>query len=150
VKEDNNQLVKSLERLLISIGRWIKVAHRQCIDEYKDLDVPQNQYKVLQVLKDGGPYKMMELGEILHTSSGSLTVMVDRLVAKHMVERFFMEEDRRVIMVDITEVGLKALEQFRAGLLQLLAGRIDGYDTEKKHRIAAAVIELQEVFEDLA
>lgn len=146
---DNKQLVESLEHLLVSIGRWIKIAHRQCASACEDLDITQNQYKVLHVLKEGGPYKMMELGEILHTSSGSVTVMIDRLVAKDMVERFFMVEDRRVVMVKITELGLQALDQFRAGLLALLTKRIEACDTEKRHRLALAVEELQEVFEDL-
>ena len=150
MQEDNIQLVESMECLLRSIGRWIKIAHRRCTDICQDLDITQNQYRVLQVLNDGGPYKMMELGEILHTSSGSLTVMIDRLVAKGMVERFFMAEDRRVVMVDITKTGIEALEQFRAGLLLLLTKRIDEFDDEKKQRLITAVQELQEVFEDLS
>ena len=76
--------------------------------------------------------------------------MIDRLVAKGMVERFFMAEDRRVVMVDITKTGIEALEQFRAGLLLLLTKRIDEFDDEKKQRLITAVQELQEVFEDLS
>lgn len=145
---DDKQIVESMERLLTSIGKWLKITHRECIDEYKDLDLTEHQYKVLCVLKKGGPYKMMELGDILHTSSGSLTVMIDRLVAKHMVERFFMQEDRRVVMVGITDVGLSALEQFRTGLLERLRQRLEKYDDKKLQRIADAAEELLEVFEE--
>lgn len=150
MRKVNNQLVESLELLLSTIGRWIKIAHRQCIDKYKELDLTEHQYKVLKVLKAGGPYKMMELGDIIHTSSGSLTVMIDRLVAKDMAERFFMAEDRRVVMVAITGTGEKALEQFRNGLIAILTDKINGFDAEKQRKIAEAVRELQGVFEDIS
>ena len=148
--DDKQNLVESIEGLLTSVNRCLKIFHRKCIEEHKDIGLTEQQYLVLKVLNNRGPLKMMELGEILHTSSGSLTVMIDRLVAKEMVERYFLEEDRRVVMVGITKVGAKAIDEFKAGILGYLAQEIDRYDTKKKRRIAAAVNELHEVFEKMS
>ncbi|WP_300383267.1 MarR family transcriptional regulator [Clostridium sp.] len=51
---------------------------------------------------------MTEVAKDLNITVGTLTTAVDRLIKKGYVERNRIEEDRRVVMVKITEKGIKA------------------------------------------
>lgn len=144
----DRELAESLDSLLRSMNRWMKYIHRQYICKYENQEITQHQYRVLFVLENGGPYKMSELGEIVHTSYGSLTVMIDRLVDKGLVERCFLPEDRRVVMVKITPEGTQSLKEFRKGFLDLIEKNMERLSSEDKIRLKRAINEMKSIVED--
>ena len=91
---------------------------------------------------------MSELGEIVHTSYGSLTVMIDRLVDKGLVERCFLPEDRRVVMVKITPEGTQSLREFRKGFLDLIEKNMERLNSEQKRRLKRAINEMKSIVEN--
>lgn len=144
----DRELAESFDGLLRSINRWMKFIHRQYLCQSESQDITQNQYRVLCVLKSGGPYKMSELSEIVHTSYGSLTVMIDRLVDKGLVERCFLPEDRRVVMVKITSGGAQSLGEYRKGFLDLIEKNMERLNSDQKRRLKRAINEMKSIVED--
>lgn len=55
------------------------------------------------------PRRMSELADLSDLSSAHLTGIVDRLEARGFVKRERSDEDRRVVMVSLTDEGLKAV-----------------------------------------
>src|SRR5580704_16941073 len=64
-----------------------------------------SDFRVLEVLLHKGPLPVNTIGPIVNLTPGSISIAVDRLVAKALVSRVESTEDRRVRMVALTPRG---------------------------------------------
>jgi MarR family transcriptional regulator, 2-MHQ and catechol-resistance regulon repressor len=64
-----------------------------------------SDFRVLEVLLHKGPLPVNTIGPIVHLTPGSISIAVDRLVAKGLVSRVESAEDRRVRIVALTQRG---------------------------------------------
>src|SRR5215471_12338171 len=64
-----------------------------------------SDFSVLEVLLNKGPLPVNTIGPIVDLTPGSISVAVDRLVAKGLVSRVESPEDRRVRVVALTRSG---------------------------------------------
>jgi len=65
----------------------------------------ESGFRVLEVLLHKGPLPVNTIGPIVDLTPGSISVAVDRLVAKGLVSRAECTEDRRVRIVTLTSRG---------------------------------------------
>ena len=64
-----------------------------------------SDFRVLEVLLHKGPLPVNTIGPIVDLTPGSISIAVDRLVAKSLVSRVESTEDRRVRIVTLTSQG---------------------------------------------
>ena len=64
-----------------------------------------SDFGVLELLLHKGPLPVNTIGPIVHLTPGSISIAVDRLVAKGLVSRVESAEDRRVRVVALTPRG---------------------------------------------
>src|SRR3984893_10723937 len=64
-----------------------------------------SDFGVLEILLHKGPLPVNTIGEIVDLTPGSISIAVDRLVAKGLVSRVESAEDRRVRIADFTPRG---------------------------------------------
>ena len=64
-----------------------------------------SDFGVLEILLHKGPLPVNTIGPIVDLTPGSISIAVDRLVAKGLVSRVESTEDRRVRMVGLTPRG---------------------------------------------
>jgi MarR family 2-MHQ and catechol resistance regulon transcriptional repressor len=64
-----------------------------------------SDFRVLEVLLHKGPLPVNTIGPIVNLTPGSISIAVDRLVAKGLVSRVESAEDRRVRIVTLTSRG---------------------------------------------
>jgi MarR family 2-MHQ and catechol resistance regulon transcriptional repressor len=64
-----------------------------------------SDFAVLEVLLHKGPLPVNTIGPIVDLTPGSISIAVDRLVAKDLVSRVESAEDRRVRIVALTRRG---------------------------------------------
>ncbi len=79
--------------------------------------------RMLIILAQSGPQKASALAELLLITSGGVTGIADRLIELGYVKRERGEKDRRVVMLEITEEGLKnvnLIETVKAKLMHRL------------------------------
>ena len=89
----------------------------------KGLTLPQMH--TIEILGASGNLRMKELAEKMGITTGSLTVLVDRLEKKGLVGRTPHEEDRRSIRVSLTDKGMKHFQEhhnLHARLTQEITG----------------------------
>jgi MarR family 2-MHQ and catechol resistance regulon transcriptional repressor len=65
----------------------------------------ESDFRVLEVLLHKGPLPVNTIGPIVDLTPGSISIAVDRLVAKGLVSRVESTEDRRVRIVALTACG---------------------------------------------
>ncbi|CCH48190.1 MarR family winged helix-turn-helix transcriptional regulator [Pseudodesulfovibrio piezophilus] len=75
----------------------------------KGLTLPQ--VHALEILGTHKALRMKELAERMGVTTGSLTVLADRLETAGMIRRKPHEEDRRSILVELTDQGQTIFEE---------------------------------------
>ncbi len=74
-----------------------------------------SDFRVLEVLLHKGPLPVNVIGPKVNLTPGSISVAVDRLVAKSLVSRVECAEDRRIRIVALTQRGKEVITPiFRA------------------------------------
>lgn len=74
-----------------------------------------SDFAVLEALLHKGALPVNEIGRKVLLTSGSITVAIDRLEAKGLVERRASADDRRARIVHLTKAGKKLITQAYAG-----------------------------------
>src|SRR6266849_10833341 len=73
------------------------------------LEMCASDFAVLEAVLHKGPLPINEIGKKVMLTSGSITVAVDRLEAKGLVERRAHSTDRRARIVHLTKEGRKLI-----------------------------------------
>ena len=93
-----------------------------------DLEIGGTDFAVLEALLHKGPLPVNEIGKKVLLTSGSITVAVDRLEQKGLVERRAHGADRRARIVHLTKEGKKmitrAYAQHAADLERLVSASL--------------------------
>lgn len=113
---DDSMAADVIEKLFYVFNHWMNHRFKDFIQNNSDITL--NQYRVLNILKKYDYIKMSDLSELLNITSGSLTIMIDRLIDKNFVYRSFSTEDRRIVLVNITESGKNIVVEFRKRVYQ--------------------------------
>ena len=112
-----------------------------------------SDFRVLEVLLHKGPLPVNTIGPIVDLTPGSISIAVDRLVAKGLVSRVESAEDRRVRIVTLTARGKdlivpafrKYAGQMNRVFSELSPEELRGLETalKKAGKRAAALLELR-------
>ncbi|WP_238996714.1 MarR family winged helix-turn-helix transcriptional regulator [Paenibacillus pinistramenti] len=87
---------------LYSCSRAISRMYRPMLEK---LGITYPQYLVLLVLWERGECSVKELGEELDLDTGTLTPLLKRMEANHLINRERLKQDERVVMIKLTENG---------------------------------------------
>jgi MarR family 2-MHQ and catechol resistance regulon transcriptional repressor len=79
-----------------------------------ELEMCGSDFAVLEALLHKGPLPVNEIGKKVLLTSGSITVAVDRLETKRLVERRAHGTDRRARIVHLTQAGRKLITRVYA------------------------------------
>src|ERR1700736_4669059 len=78
-------------------------------ESISELERCGSDFAVLEALLHKGPLPVNEIGKKVLLTSGSITVAVDRLEKKGLVERRAHDTDRRARIVHLTKEGWKGI-----------------------------------------
>src|SRR5918996_4755730 len=79
-----------------------------------ELEIAGSDFAVLEALLHKGPLPVNEIGRKVLLTSGSITVAVDRLESKELVERRASGTDRRAKIVHLTKAGRELITRVYA------------------------------------
>ena len=87
---------------------WIKAYHAAAKYLYaglRETGMDDTDFRILEVLLNKGPLPVNTIGPKVNLTPGSISVAVDRLLARGLVSRVESREDRRVRVVSLTSKG---------------------------------------------
>jgi MarR family 2-MHQ and catechol resistance regulon transcriptional repressor len=87
---------------------WIKATQaimRYAAEEFQQAGLGESDFRVLEVLLHKGPLPVNTIGPTVNLTTGSISVAVDRLHRRGLVNRSDCAEDRRVRIVELTRKG---------------------------------------------
>ena len=71
----------------------------------RETGIDDTDFRILEVLLNKGPLPVNTIGPKVNLTPGSISVAVDRLLARALVSRVESREDRRVRVVSLTSKG---------------------------------------------
>jgi DNA-binding MarR family transcriptional regulator len=92
------------------------------------LGVSMAQLHIMYTLQRDGVMTMSRLADVLAVSQSNASGLVDRMEERGYVERTRVPEDRRVVLVRVTEAGRRLLDENDAlgdGLMREILARLD-------------------------
>src|SRR5213083_1920856 len=108
-------------------------------ESVSQLEMCGSNFAVLEALLHKGPLPVNEIGKKVLLTSGSITVAVDRLEKRGLVERRAHGTDRRARIVHLTREGRKlithAYAQHAADLEQLMSASLTTTERETLIRL---------------
>jgi len=116
-----NNRIKAMLNILYTAG-WISNKQNEF---FKPYGISPQQYNILRILKGAEePLNVQVIKERMIERSPNATRLMDKLCAKHYIERLACDHDRRVVKIAITEKGKELLnaipENFNKDILKNL------------------------------
>ena len=112
-------------------------------------DLTITQFHTMVALCFATPMNMTQLAAQLGVSKQQLTKIIDGLVEKGFVRRFGDENNRRVVLVSITEAGLEMMQNTQTKFMDSVLPAFDRLNNEQRCKLVAAVQEIQQVLSSM-
>ncbi|HJC11611.1 MAG TPA: MarR family transcriptional regulator [Candidatus Blautia merdigallinarum] len=113
--------------------------------EFKDISV--NDMHIIEAIGEKEPKNMSSVAKIVSVTVGTLTIAINSLVKKGYVHRERSEEDRRVVLISLTEKGRKANAhhmKFHDGMIQAV---LKDLDEEQQEILVKSLMNLRTFFD---
>lgn len=113
--------------------------------EFKDISV--NDMHIIEAIGEREPKNMSSVAKIMSVTVGTLTIAINSLVKKGYVHRERSEEDRRVVLISLTEKGKKANAhhmKFHDGMIQAV---LKDLNEEQQEILVKALMNLRAFFD---
>ena len=136
----------ALNDVLVKLFRNINTIEEQTMrtDEYKD--VTTNDMHVIEAIGIGEQKNMTTVAKALHVTTGTLTISINSLVKKGYVSRIRSEEDRRVVLISLTEKGRQAFLHHRNFHDRMIESVVEDLSEEEKQVLEKALRRLNQYF----
>jgi MarR family 2-MHQ and catechol resistance regulon transcriptional repressor len=100
-----NRGFQGTDRVWLVMMKAMRALTRYAAADIEETGLGLSDFGVLEVLLHKGPLPVNTIGPIVDLTPGSISIAVDRLVAKGLVSRVESAEDRRVRIVALTPRG---------------------------------------------
>lgn len=136
-----------LHDVLVNLFQEIMDIERKALitSEFKDISV--NDMHIIEAIGVEKPRNMSSVAKSLSVTVGTLTIAINSLVKKGYVHRERSEEDRRVVLISLTEKGQKANAhhmKFHEGMIQAV---LEDLDEEQQSVLVKSLLNLRKFFD---
>jgi DNA-binding MarR family transcriptional regulator len=126
VNDEREDLIQRITETQRGLGRHFSLQHSPLFAS----NLTMRQLKVLMLLAGGGAASGQDLAHDLGVGLGTVTGIVDRLVAQDLVSRHEDPHDRRVRRIELTPAGAALMEEIHYAGLEHLRRIVSHLDTE--------------------
>lgn len=102
-KKINNKIEEKISNIAKYLNEYTK-------DHLKCYNLTLGRFHVLRVIIESQPVSMGQIHEELHMANSTVTVIVDYLHEAGLVKRKRDTDDRRVVLLEITDQGREIME----------------------------------------
>ena len=109
-------------------------------------DMTTNDMHVIEAIGLGEPKNMTSVAKTLMVTTGTLTISVNSLVKKGFVERVRSEEDRRVVLISLTNKGRKAFRDHQKFHEEMVSSIVCALSDQEQEILQKALGNLSDFF----
>lgn len=136
----------TLNDVLVKLFRNVNAIEERAMrtEEYKD--VTTNDMHVIEAIGMEGARNMTSVARSLEVTTGTLTIAINSLVKKGYVDRVRSEEDRRVVLISLSEKGRRAYLHHRRFHEQMIESVVEELTEEEQRILTKALAKLYHFF----
>ena len=139
-------IINTLNELLVKLFRNINVIEERAIRTGEYRDVTANDMHVIEAIGTEEAKNMTSVARSLDVTTGTLTISVNNLVKKGYVNRVRSEEDRRVVLISLSEKGKRAYLHHRQFHDQMIGVVVEELTEEEQQVLERALKKLTQFF----
>ncbi|GAA3595727.1 multiple antibiotic resistance transcriptional regulator MarR [Nonomuraea rosea] len=141
VSDEREELIRRIIETQRGLGRLFAQHQSPLFSS----NLTMRQLKVVMLLSIGGSASGQDLAHALGVGLGTVTGIVDRLVAHGLVSRHEDPQDRRVRRVELTPEGAALVEEINNAGMEQYQRLMDHLDTETLRALDHAVRAIRDV-----
>ncbi len=128
---------------IIETGHWIT---DQISKELREFDSTEPQYNVLRILSDqqGKPITVREIQDQMVQRSSNVTRIIDRLLAKGLVDRKECSANRRKMDITLTKKGKQFLTKLDRKVMSFHTPMSDNLSDSELQQLRTLILKLKE------
>ena len=143
--KDNLETEAIMDRFAETMFQLMMDHHQRYAVEM-EMTLPQAQ--ALRLLL-GGPRSTGDLAAALRISAPAVTQLTNRLTRKQLIDRQADDEDRRSVLIALSERGRQVVESFSKGCNTFFSGALATLESSDRMEIALALSKLLAALEQL-
>lgn len=101
-----------------------------------DYNLTISQFGVLESIYHLGPLYQNQLAQKILKSSGNMTLVIDNLVKRDLVERIRDQKDRRYVAIHLTENGRSLIETIFPKHVQIVVEEMNTLSSSEQSELA--------------
>ena len=113
-------------------------------EQFKDISV--NDMHIMEAVGIEKPKNMSSVARLVDVTVGTLTIAINNLVKKGYVMRVRSEEDRRVVLISLSEKGKAAYEHHRQFHQKMVGAVLEDLNQEETLVLTNALKKLSSFF----
>ena len=138
----------TLNEVLVKLFRSVNTIEEKAIRTEEYQDVTPNDMHVIEAIGLDTAKNMTSVAKTLEVTTGTLTIAVNSLVKKGYVDRVRSEEDRRVVLVSLSDKGKKAYLHHRKFHEDMIEAVVSEMSEEEQQILEKALIKLITFFRE--
>lgn len=117
------------------LSRAVGKVRRSVYSGLSDTRLTESQVNVLELLYNLGPLPQKEIAKSLNVTGGNITMVVDNLQKRDLVTRKRWQEDRRVVHVELTDLGRETIESYIPVHLEKVQGAFNSLEPKEQKQL---------------
>lgn len=115
----------------------------------KGLPIPPSHIKVIFHLSKSGPSSVSEIANVIDIFKPNMTPIIDKLTSEGYVRRFNDVNDRRIIMIEITNKATELLESIEIKIKKVVTEKISILSVEELEELDQLTAKMKKVLNKL-
>lgn len=141
-----DQAYDTFHDVLVNLFNEIMDIEEKAIITPEFKDITNNDMHVIEAIGVEEPRNMSSVAKSLSVTVGTLTISVNSLVKKGYVSRVRSSEDRRVVLISLTEKGEKAFYHHKKFHEAMISSLLKDLNQEETNTLVTALMNVREFF----
>ena len=137
---------RTLNEMLVTLFNNVMDAEARAIITEEFKDISNNDMHIIEAIGLDEPRNMSAVAKDLSVTVGTLTIAINNLVKKSYVKRVRSEKDRRVVLISLTEKGVKAFNHHKNFHDEMIRATLRDLNREQTEVLVKALTNLSEFF----
>lgn len=147
----NHELIKSISDVVMKLRPLVFAQFVRPIKELEKHTFPPGYIQLMRRIKSFGlkPVSMTDVSTATYISKPNLTIMIDRLCTEGFVERSADENDRRIVNIALTQLGLEFLSVQQKKVVMLVEDKLSTLSEYDVNKLRIALENVTEVIKKI-
>lgn len=137
---------RGLNEMLVNLFNHVMDVEAQAVITEEFKDITNNDMHIIEAVGIDAPRNMSEIAKRLCVTVGTLTTNMNGLEKKGYIMRERSTEDKRVVLVTLTERGRKAFFHHRDFHKNMIKSVVVGLDEDEKRLLYRCLVKLDKFF----